>query len=66
MSNWSETNTALADLFNLPKLTQKAVIILRGGGHPIVRVTRMLIEEDDVRQITERFELRKVEGGGMA
>lgn len=66
MSNWIETNNALADLFNLPKLTQKAVIVLRGGGPPIVRVTRLLIEDDDVRQITERFELQKVGAGDTA
>lgn len=60
MSNWHETNDALAKLFNLPKLTQRAVIVLRGDGPPMIRVTRLLIGEDDVRQITERFELWKI------
>lgn len=62
-SNWRKTNDALAKLFNLPKLTQKAVIVLRGDGPPVIRVTRLMIEDDDVRQITERFELRKVGDG---
>ena len=66
MSNWKETNNALAKLFNLPRLTQKAVIVLRGDGPPLLRVTRLMIEDDDVRQITERFELRKVGAGETA
>lgn len=66
MSNWHETNAALAKLFNLPRLTQRAVIVLRGDGPPMLRVTRLMIEQDDVRQITERFELRKVGSGETA
>lgn len=66
MSNWHETNNALAKLFNLPRLTQKAVIVLRCDGPTLLRVTRLMIEDDDVRQITERFELRKVGAGETA
>lgn len=63
MANYIETNEALANLFNLPRMTQRAVIVLRGDGPPLIRVTRLLIEDGDVRQITERFELVKVDGG---
>ena len=66
MSNWNETNKALAKLFNLPKLAQKAVIVLRFDHPPVIRVTRLMIDDDDVRQITERFELRKVGAGETA
>lgn len=63
MANYIETNEALAKLFNLPRMTQRAVIVLRGDGPPLIRVTRLLIDADDVRQITERFELVRVDGG---
>jgi len=59
MSNWKETNNALAKLFNLPKFTQKAVIVLRGDAPPVVRITQQIICDDDISQITERFYLLK-------
>jgi len=66
MSNWQTTNDVLAKLFNLPRLTKRAVIVLRGDGPPSIRVTRLLLDKDDVRQVTERFELRKVGAGETA
>jgi hypothetical protein len=62
MSNWNDTNNSLAKIFGLPKMTQRAVIVMRGDGPPIIRLTRLLIDidGDDYRQITERFELRKI------
>lgn len=59
--SYYETNKALCELFNLPNMTQRAVIVLRHNGPPIVRVTRLLIEKDAVSKVTERFELRKIE-----
>lgn len=56
------TNDALAKLFGLPRLTQKAVILLRGGQPPVIRITRLLRDDEEgVRQVTEKFEIRKVE-----
>ena len=63
MANYIETNEALARLFNLPRMTERAVVVIRCDGPPLIRVTRRLIEDDDIRQITERFELVKVDGG---
>lgn len=63
MANYIETNEALARLFNLPRMTERAVVVIRCDGPPLIRVTRWLIEDDDIRQITERFEIVKVDGG---
>lgn len=64
--SYHKTNETLATLFNLPKMTQRAVIVIRADGPPLIRVTRLMIDRDDFRQISERFELRKISASKTA
>lgn len=61
MTGFNEINKALAEILGLPGNTQSAVLLMRAGHIPVMRVTTILLDDGGVRRATERFTLQKKE-----
>lgn len=55
--NTGEVNKKIMQMFNLPEMTTKAVILLSPNKPPMVRVTYIEMDGSSITQSTDRFEI---------